>query len=129
MPSMTRVSRQTIPGLWVWSLLVGASLARAEPPQKGAPEPTAAQLRAKATQQVREARLAEAEVTARACIQKYPAEAHCHLLLGSTVARRGRAEEGAKEYREFLRLAPDDPAAPKVKRLLEDYEKSQLGRK
>jgi hypothetical protein len=47
------------------------------------------------------------------------------MLLGATNARLLKIDVAAKHYREFLRLAPDDTSAPRVRKVLEDYDKAQ----
>ncbi|HEX8822033.1 MAG TPA: protein kinase [Archangium sp.] len=72
---------------------------------------------------LRQGHLPEAERVLKECVTVDPSFARCHMLLGSVAGRRGRADEGAKHYRDFLRLAPDDERAPSVRRLLEDYDR------
>ncbi len=46
-------------------------------------------------------------------------------MLGSTYARLGELENGARHYRTFVKLAPNAPEAPKVRTLLEQYDSSK----
>lgn len=62
------------------------------------------------------------------CINAYPAFAGCHRLLGATFAHLGSSDEARAQYLEFLRLAPKDPAAPKVWKLVEDYDRARAKR-
>ena len=57
------------------------------------------------------------------CINRYPTFPQCHHMLGSTFAQLKRSEEARTRYVEFLRLAPDDPEAPAVRKIVEEYEK------
>jgi pSer/pThr/pTyr-binding forkhead associated (FHA) protein len=74
---------------------------------------------------LRKTQLPEAESVLKKCIAIDPTYAPCYLVLGTTVARRNRPDEGAQYYREFLRLAPNHEMAPSVKKLVADYDKSQ----
>ncbi len=74
---------------------------------------------------LRKTQLPEAESVLKKCIAVDPTYANCYLVLGTTVARRNRPDEGAQYYREFLRLAPNHEMAPSVKKLVADYDKSQ----
>ncbi|EPX62973.1 Adenylate cyclase [Cystobacter fuscus DSM 2262] len=73
---------------------------------------------------LRQQKYQDAESYFRKCIAVDPSNASCHMWMGTTVARLGNFEKGAQFYREFLRLAPNDPNAAKVKKLIDDYEKS-----
>jgi serine/threonine-protein kinase len=73
---------------------------------------------------IRQQQFAEAMAVLSKCITVDPSHAQCHLMLGTVMARRNHHAEGAKYYREFLRLAPNDPKAPMVKKLLADYERT-----
>ncbi|HZH03125.1 MAG TPA: FHA domain-containing protein [Myxococcaceae bacterium] len=68
-----------------------------------------------------------AEAALRQCVQMNPAHARCHKLLGTTYAHLRDPERGAVHYRRFLALAPTDPQADAVKRILESYELSRKG--
>jgi len=56
------------------------------------------------------------------CVEADPKLARCHMYLGSAYARLRKSELGAQHYREFLKLAPDDPQASTVRSLLDAYE-------
>jgi hypothetical protein len=57
------------------------------------------------------------------CIRTNPAQADCHKLLGTVWAKLNDPYRGAREYREFLRLAPrDHPDREKVKLILETFD-------
>lgn len=57
------------------------------------------------------------------CIDDQPASADCHKLLGTVYARQGESEQGASEYREFLRYAPlNHPDYDRVALILETFE-------
>jgi len=64
---------------------------------------------------------------ARASLEKAleldPQLGAAHRLLGVARARLGEIEAAAKEYRAFVRACPRDPDAPKVRALLEQYER------
>ncbi|MET0403416.1 MAG: FHA domain-containing protein [Cystobacter sp.] len=91
---------------------------------KADPTTEAKKLLTEGTSALRQQQYKEAESLLKKCIANYPAYAPCHMLMGTTVARMGRLDEGAQFYREFLKLAPNDVNAPKVKKLVDDYEKS-----
>ncbi|HSP80305.1 MAG TPA: FHA domain-containing protein [Myxococcaceae bacterium] len=74
---------------------------------------------------LRKQQLREAESIFKKCIAVDPTYAPCYMVLGATVARRGRVDEGARYYREFLKLAPEHEMADSVRKLLADYEKSK----
>ncbi len=65
---------------------------------------------------------AEARLLLDECIQVDPLYAACHKLLGSTYAMLRQPELGYKHYRRFLELAPDDPSASKVERMLDQFD-------
>jgi len=93
--------------------------------QRPEPAADAKKLLEDGTVLLRQQQYKEAESVFMKCIETDPANAQCHKMMGITAARMGRIEEGAQFYRKFLKLAPDDPSAPKVKKLVDDYEKSQ----
>jgi ABC transport system ATP-binding/permease protein len=41
------------------------------------------------------------------------------------MAQLGRFEDGAKYYRDFLRLVPDHEMAPTLRKMLDEYDKSK----
>jgi tetratricopeptide (TPR) repeat protein len=55
-------------------------------------------------------------------VQLAPDDAHVHHLLGRVLLNRGDTKGAAKELKEFLRLAPDDPAAAEERELLKAIE-------
>lgn len=67
----------------------------------------------------------EAQTLFTRCLEVDPKFARCHMMLGSTDAKLRDVESGAKHYRLFVKLAPDDPEAPRVRALLEQYDKSR----
>jgi pSer/pThr/pTyr-binding forkhead associated (FHA) protein len=64
-----------------------------------------------------------AEAAFKRCVKIAPTMAECHKGLGAAYARMGKSDEGARSYREYLRLAPDAPDAAKLRTMLEQYEK------
>jgi ABC transport system ATP-binding/permease protein len=57
------------------------------------------------------------------CLERDPDFARCHLMLGTSYAKLNRMDDAERHYRRFLALAPaDDPALPRVKKILEDSE-------
>jgi serine/threonine protein kinase len=105
-----------------------SSPARQEKRTEAAPEPaasegSAADVLASARALFKAGKLEAARTRARQCVAAAPQDAECYLLLGSVEARLGRREEGAKNYRRFLELAPGDhPQASQVLRMLQEYE-------
>ena len=67
----------------------------------------------------------EAEGRLRKCLELDPVNAECNVMLGSTYAKLNRLDEGARHYRQFLELAPNDLRAPRVKQMVDDYEKKK----
>ncbi len=60
------------------------------------------------------------------CIKAAPKNADCHKLLGTVWAKLDQPDKGAKEYKEFLRLAPPDhPDIDKVRAILDNFEKNK----
>ncbi len=74
---------------------------------------------------VLEKKYKEAEIAFKKCIATDPAYAPCYMMMGSVVARLNRPDEGARYYREFLRLAPDHKKAAQVRALVDQYEEKQ----
>jgi serine/threonine protein kinase len=66
----------------------------------------------------------EASSLARSCLTHDPDDAQCYKLLAACHASLRELELAARYYRQFLILAPNDPSAPKVRQILENYEKS-----
>ncbi|MBX7097816.1 MAG: FHA domain-containing protein [Myxococcaceae bacterium] len=58
------------------------------------------------------------------CIKLDPKAARCHKLLGTCYAKLNDPVNGAKHYKRYTELAsPDDPDLPKVKQLLEQFQR------
>jgi pSer/pThr/pTyr-binding forkhead associated (FHA) protein len=56
------------------------------------------------------------------CIKVKPSNADCHKFLGTTWAKLNEPDKGAREYKEFVRLAPPDhPDLDKVRAILDAY--------
>jgi len=70
----------------------------------------------------RKGQFTDAANTLNQCLRVDPSFAKCHMVLGSTYAKLREPELGAQHYRRFVQLAPNDPEAPKVKLLLDQYE-------
>jgi pSer/pThr/pTyr-binding forkhead associated (FHA) protein len=64
----------------------------------------------------------EAASMLKRCVDLDPDQPRCHKLLGTTYAKLKQPERGAEHYRIFLRLAPNDPQADQVRKLLEVYD-------
>jgi Flp pilus assembly protein TadD len=79
-----------------------------------------------ATELIRQKQFENAELMAQRCSEADPRFAECHLVHGAALAYMGQPDKAADAYRSFLRLAPDHPQSPKVKQVLENYEKSKL---
>jgi pSer/pThr/pTyr-binding forkhead associated (FHA) protein/tetratricopeptide (TPR) repeat protein len=73
----------------------------------------------------RKQQYAEAEYMLKKCIAVEPTYASCYKILGATVAKRSKPEDAVKHYREFLRLAPNDPSATQIRQIVADYEKQK----
>lgn len=74
-------------------------------------------------------RLAEAAELTRRCVEVAPEYADCHLMRGTVLAQQGDADMGARHYRRFLELAPDEPKAPAIRELLRQYDEKHPGKK
>jgi tetratricopeptide (TPR) repeat protein len=59
------------------------------------------------------------------CIALDANNATCHKLLGIVYANLKDNKKGVFHYKKFIELAPDDPAVPKVKAIIEAYEATQ----
>jgi serine/threonine-protein kinase len=64
-------------------------------------------------------------VLASKCLSLDPGNARCHMLMAASYARLEKPEQAAKHYREFLRYAPNDPNAARIRELLSNYDKQQ----
>jgi ABC transport system ATP-binding/permease protein len=71
---------------------------------------------------LRTKRYIQARTSFTRCIQADESMARCHMWLGSTYAHLHDYQTAARYYRTFMKLAPDDPLAPRVKKLLDEYE-------
>jgi Tfp pilus assembly protein PilF len=75
---------------------------------------------------MRDKQLGPARAKLEACVKAAPKNADCHRLLGTVFAKQGELEKGAKEYREFLKLAPaDHPEYERVKKILDEYQQAR----
>jgi TolA-binding protein len=74
-------------------------------------------------------RFDDAEAKFLACTQADPTFADCYLMRGASQARQGHVDQGAESYREFLRVAPNHPRAPQVRKILEDVQAASAGSK
>ncbi len=99
-------------------VLVGLLLAQDRPEK-------AHQLYDDAVAERKAARYEQAAALAEKCIEATPTYAPCYKIAGSTfaaLAGRDQSEvfrqKAIRYYRRFLELAPDDAAAPMVKKLL-----------
>jgi len=59
------------------------------------------------------------------CLKVDKAQARCHMYLGSAYAKLKELETAARHYKAFVDLAPDDPLAPKVREIIQEYEKNK----
>jgi hypothetical protein len=76
--------------------------------------------------------LSAAEMSLRECLEQAPERAACHLLLGSTLSKKANWMDHQElipvakaHYERFLALAPEDPAASRVKQFLASYAERQ----
>jgi pSer/pThr/pTyr-binding forkhead associated (FHA) protein len=56
------------------------------------------------------------------CLGMDPKYSRCHFLAGVTYGFLKESEKAAEHYQVYLKLSPDDPAAEKVRKILDDYE-------
>lgn len=88
------------------------------------------ELKAQAKEHLKARRYNEAGALLDQCIKADPSFAECHLMRGTVYAKSGDMERAALQYRAFLeRAAPDDPSVPRLKQILEDYERGKSGTK
>lgn len=97
--------------------------------QKPAAPPSPAEVSAQhledGIQLLKKKQYASARDSLQKCLKTDPGQARCHMYLGSAYAKLRELETAATHYRSFIAMAPDDPLAPKVKELLEQYEKQK----
>ncbi len=74
---------------------------------------------------VRAKQFPEAVILAEKCLSLDPKKAECHLIAASAYARLSQLEKAAQHYRDFLKLAPNHEAAPRVTKLLEDFDNNK----
>jgi len=79
-----------------------------------------------AKDRLREKDYQAARVLLEACVERDPAFPNCHKALGGTYANLQMSLEGAKAYRRFLKVAPDDKDADKVRAILEAFESTRV---
>jgi Flp pilus assembly protein TadD len=73
---------------------------------------------------LRQGHLREAEKMFQQCIAVAPAFARCYMTMGVVLTSLGRMDEGARYYRDFVRLAPpNDDKVPSVRKLLANYDR------
>lgn len=97
-----------------------------EQPQPAVPtEDPAEKLYREGISLYRQGQYADAATALNQCLRINPSSAKCHLTLASTYGKLKEPELGAQHYRRFVQLAPDDPDAPRVKLLLEEYQASK----
>lgn len=78
-----------------------------------------------AREAIREGDYRRAKGRLLACLKLEPNYPACHKALGSTYAMLRNGKTAAFHYKLFLRLAPNDPAADTVQRLVEEYDAQQ----
>ncbi|MCP3061785.1 protein kinase [Myxococcus sp. K38C18041901] len=77
----------------------------------------------KARELIKAQKYKEADLAAEACARIEPENPDCHLLMGIVSARLNKADEGARHYRRFLELAPNNhPSRKGVTDLLKAYD-------
>jgi tetratricopeptide (TPR) repeat protein len=70
---------------------------------------------------LKRARYAEAAGALERALEAEPRAAAAQLLLGTSYARLGQVDAGARAYESFLDACPEHPKAPTVRRLLADF--------
>lgn len=68
------------------------------------------------------AKLTAAKAKLKECLKIDEEFADCHKLLGATFAKLGDGEQGLKHYERFVELAPDNPSAPQVRTIIEQFK-------
>lgn len=104
---------------------LAAARAPKAPPRPAENTAEANRLLAEASKHIKDKEYQEAAALLEKCVKLAPSNAECHLRLGVSYAGQGNIEKGAKQYRKFYELAPDHPQAPRVKEMLDAYEKQK----
>jgi Flp pilus assembly protein TadD len=89
------------------------------------PSASGTELRQAGEEAMRQGDYDKATKTLRRAVTVAPRDAQAHKLLGSVLANGGEMDAAAVEYRLFVKLAPNDPETPKVKKMLHIYEQSK----
>jgi serine/threonine-protein kinase len=63
------------------------------------------------------------------CLELDPSVAECRIELAVCLTRLGQPEQAIAQYRLFLSQQPTHPMAPKVRGIVEDYERSKRGKR
>ena len=88
-------------------------------------DPKSAELRAKASELMRDGDDGAALTQLRAAEKLTPNDPTTLKMLGGCFARMGRFPEAAAAYRKFLAVAPpDDPSVPTIHKAVQDYDAS-----
>ena len=101
----------------------GRPASRAAEARPALREPPGKRAYAEAMKLFREGQFREALVGARECIEQDGDNANCHLLAGNTLGALGYQDKAVEHYRKLLDIAPDHEAVPKVRALLDSYER------
>lgn len=96
-----------------------------KPPRANENTAEAGRLLSEASKHIKGKEYQEAATLLERCLKLAPSNADCHLWLGVSYAGLGDIEKGAKQYRKFYELAPNHPQAPRVKEMLDAYEKQK----
>ena len=78
---------------------------------------------------VRAKQLREARTSLEKCVKVDPTFALCHKVLGGVNAKLNEPEKGLYHYKMFLKLAPNDKDADKVRNIIETYEQQAVPHK
>ncbi|MCP3099410.1 protein kinase [Myxococcus sp. K15C18031901] len=66
----------------------------------------------------------DAFLLAEDCLSNVPNHAECLLVSGAMLNRLGSSEDSIERYRAFVRHHPDHERAPRVKQILEEYDRA-----
>jgi len=95
----------------------------AKPWVRGSESPE--RLHADAQALMRKQQFAEAEPVIEKCIEADHHFALCYQLMAVSKARRYKMDEAVRYYRKFVKLAPDHPSTPAVKKMLLEYDRQR----
>ncbi len=77
-------------------------------------------------QYLKKSRYADAASALKRALEAEPRAAAAQLLLGTSYARLGQVDAGARAYASFVEACPEHPKAPTVRRLLAEFRAERV---